>query len=420
MSPFKTIRFALLAALFVAIHSNAPAGNGQWTLIGWNNLGMHCMDDDYSVFTILPPFNTVNAQLINAQGKLVFSPTGLSLSYEAVADLDGSINRTSAGKTNFWDYLPAAYGATLPMNAGLAGTAMPGIANTPQPLTWNAGFNWFEGVGIPITPIDDAGRANAYPMMRLVAKNTIGTVLAKTDVVLPVSGEMDCRACHGSGAGAEAKPAGGWVNDPIAKRDYRLNILRLHDEKHLTESAYQAALAANGFRADGLFKTVTLTNTPILCAKCHASEALGTAGAPGVDPLTRSMHAKHANVTNPSNGLKMDNIANRSACYQCHPGSTTRCLRGAMGAAVAQDGSMSMQCQSCHGTMSQVGALNRTGWLDEPGCQTCHTGSATQNNGQIRYTSSFDTTGSFRVPASTLFATNPDTPAPGKSLYRFS
>ncbi len=420
MSPFKTIRFALLAALFVAIHSNAPAGNGQWTLIGWNNLGMHCMDDDYSVFTILPPFNTVNAQLINAQGKLELSPTGLSLSYEAVADLDGSINRTSAGKTNFWDYLPAAYGATLPMNAGLAGTAMPGIANTPQPLTWNTGFNWFEGVGIPITPIDDVGRANAYPMMRLVAKNTIGTVLAKTDVVLPVSGEMDCRACHGSGAGAEAKPAGGWVNDPIAKRDYRLNILRLHDEKHLTESAYQAALAANGFRADGLFKTVTLTNTPILCAKCHASEALGTAGAPGVDPLTRSMHAKHANVTNPSNGLKMDNIANRSACYQCHPGSTTRCLRGAMGAAVAQDGSMSMQCQSCHGTMSQVGALNRTGWLDEPGCQTCHTGSATQNNGQIRYTSSFDTTGSFRVPASTLFATNPDTPAPGKSLYRFS
>lgn len=420
MSPFKTIRFALLAALFFAIHSNAPAGNGQWTLIGWNNLGMHCMDDDYSVFTILPPFNTVNAQLINAQGKLVLSPTGLSLSYEAVADLDGSINRTSAGKTNFWDYLPAAYGATLPMNAGLAGTAMPGIANTPQPLTWNAGFNWFEGVGIPITPIDDAGRANAYPMMRLVAKNAVGTVLAKTDVVLPVSGEMDCRACHGSGTGAEARPAGGWVNDPIAKRDYRLNILRLHDEKHLTESAYQAALAANGFRADGLFKTVTLTNTPILCAKCHASEALGTAGAPGVDPLTRSMHAKHANVTNPSNGLKMDNIANRSACYQCHPGSTTRCLRGAMGAAVAQDGTMSIQCQSCHGTMSQVGALNRTGWLDEPGCQTCHTGSATKNNGQIRYTSSFDTTGSFRVPVSTLFATNPDTPAPGKSLYRFS
>lgn len=410
----------LRIACFLLMISGAWAGNGQWTLIGWNNLGMHCMDDDYSVFTILPPFNTVNAQLINAQGKLVLSSAGLTLTYEAVADFDGSINTTSAGKTNFWEYLPAAYGATLPMNAGLAGTAMPGGLNAPQPMAWSAGFNWFEGVGIPITPIDDAGRANAYPMMRLVARNTTGAVLATTDVVLPVSGEMDCRACHASGAGAEARPAGGWVNDPVAKRDYRLNILRLHDERHLDDAVYQSALAANSFRADGLFNTVTVAATPILCAKCHASEALGTAGAPGVNPLTRSMHAKHAEVTNPMNGLKMDHIANRSACYQCHPGSATRCLRGAMGAAIAPDGSMSMQCQSCHGTMSQVGAANRTGWLDEPGCQTCHTGSATQNNGQIRYTSSFDASGNLRVPVSTLFATNPDTPMPGKSLYRFS
>ena len=256
--------------------------------------------------------------------------------------------------------------------------------------------------------------------MRLTAKNSTGTVLAKTDVVLPVSGEMDCRACHGSGAGPDAKPAGGWVNDPVAKRDYRLNILRLHDEKHFGDPVYQAALALSGFRTDGLFNSVTLANTPILCAKCHSSEALGTVSAPGVDSLTRSMHHKHATVTNPTNGMLMDNIVNRTACYQCHPGSTTRCLRGAMGAAVAPDGSMAMQCQSCHGTMSQVGSLLRTGWLDEPGCQTCHTGSATQNNGLIRYTSSFDSTGNLRVPVSTLFATNPDTPALGKSLYRFS
>ena len=421
MNSSSGFRMAFLSlAMVCAALSTALAGNGQWTLVGWNNLGMHCMDDDYSVFTILPPYNTVNSQLIDAQGKLVLAPAGLTLTYQAIADLDGSINRTAAGKTNFWDYLPAAYGATLPINSGLAGNAMPGTANTPQPLTWNGAFNWFEAVGIPITPIDDAGRANAYPMMRLTAKNSAGTLLAKTDVVLPVSGEMDCRACHGSGAGPDARPAGGWVNDPIAKRDYRLNILRLHDEKHLGDPVYQAALTLTGFRPDGLFNTVTLANTPILCAKCHSSEALGTASAPGVDSLTRSMHHKHATVTNPANGLVMDNIVNRTACYQCHPGSTTRCLRGAMGAAVASDGSMAMQCQSCHGTMSQVGALNRTGWLDEPGCQTCHTGSATQNNGLIRYTSSFDLTGNLRVPVSTLFATNPDTPAPGKSLYRFS
>jgi len=415
----RTIRVPVAACL-IAITSSAIAGNGQPTLLGWNNLGMHCMDDDYSVFTILPPFNTVDAQLIDAQGKLVKTFVGWTLTYEAVADLDGSINRTSAGKSNFWEFAPAAYGAALPMDAGLGGTAMPGAANVPQALTWNGGLNWFEGLGIPITPIDDAGRPNAYPMMRLVAKNGAGTVVAKTDVVLPVSGEMDCRACHGSNAGPDAQPAGGWVNDPIAKRDYRLNILRIHDEKHLGDAVYQAALAANGFRADGLFNTVVLTATPILCAKCHASEALGTPGAPGTSPLTRAMHAKHATVVNPTNGLILNNIANRSACYQCHPGSTARCLRGAMGAAVATDGSMAMQCQSCHGTMSDVGAATRTGWLDEPNCQNCHTGSATQNNGQIRYTSAFDAPGHLRVAVNSLFATNPDTPLPGKSLYRFS
>ena len=42
-----------------------------------------------------------------------------------------------------------------------------------------------------VTPIDDAGHPNSYPMMRLVARNGTGTVVAKSDIVLPVSGEMD-------------------------------------------------------------------------------------------------------------------------------------------------------------------------------------------------------------------------------------
>ena len=73
----------------------------------------------------------------------------------------------------------------------------------------------------------------------------------------------------------------------------------------------------------------------ILCAACHQSEALGTPGAPNTPQLTTSMHSLHANVIDPSTGKLMDDSTNRTACYQCHPGSTTRCLRGAMGAAVA-------------------------------------------------------------------------------------
>lgn len=415
------LRSAILVVMFAgALSGTGFAGNGRATLLGWNNLGMHCMDDDYSVFSILPPYNTINAQLIDASGKLVKSGTGVTVTFEGIADPDGSINRTTVGKSNFWDFAPACYGASLPPEVGLTGVRMPGPGNTPQPLTFGGSLNWFEALGIPIIPVDDSGRPNPYPLLRLTARNASGTVLATTDVVTPVSGEMDCRACHGSNAGPAAKPAAGWANEPNASRDYRLNILRLHDEKHLDDPVFKAALAANQFRADGLHATATLGATPILCAKCHASEALGTGGAPGTSPLTRAMHHKHATVINPANGLTLNHSANRTACYTCHPGSATRCLRGAMGGAVAADGSAAMQCQSCHGNMSDVGAATRTGWINEPNCQQCHTGSATLNNGQIRYTSVFETDGTPRVATNPLFATNPDTPAAGLSLYRFS
>lgn len=402
----------------------ALAGNGQWTVVAWNNLGMHCMDDDYSVFSILPPFNTINAQVMDAAGHLVTDPAaaGLTVTYQSVANPDGSINTTAMGKTNFYEFAAVLFGANLPVDAGLAGKSMPGAANTPQTMNWVAGMNWFEATGIPICPTDDAGHKNAYPMMRVSVKNASNTVLASADIVVPVSDEMDCRACHKSGTGsAAAMPAAGWVNDANDKRDFRLNILRLHDEKNAAKPAYAAALAAMGYPSQGLYHSVVSTNKQVLCAHCHASEALGTGSAAGVPPLTAAMHSKHATVINPTNGLQLDNVASRNSCYMCHPGSETRCLRGAMGSAVnAADGSLVMQCQSCHGNMAAVGASTRTGWLNEPNCQACHSGDALANEGQIRFTNVFTSGTTMRVPANQRFATNPNTPAAGISLFRFS
>ncbi len=158
----------------------------------------------------------------------------------------------------------------------------------------------------------------------------------------------------------------------------------------------------------------------VLCAACHSSEALPGSGQAGVPPLTRAVHALHAGVQDPATGLSLGSSANRSACYRCHPGSETKCLRGAMGKATAPDGSMLMQCQSCHGDMAAVGASTRTGWLDEPTCQQCHTGTATKNSGKIRFTSAFTSTGAPRVAADPRFATEANAPAAGLSLYRFS
>ena len=120
--------------------------------------------------------------------------------------------------------------------------------------------------------------------------------------------------------------------------------------------------------------------------------------------------------------VTLDNSANREACYRCHPGSTTKCLRGAMGGAIAADGSMEMQCQNCHGNMSAVGAANRTGWLEEPKCQSCHVGTANHTS-TIRYTSVFTDPPSNSVQRAAVdqtFATVSNTPASGLSLYRFS
>ena len=208
---------------------------------------------------------------------------------------------------------------------------------------------------------------------------------------------MDCSSCHASGARSDTQPSSGWAAHPLLIKDYKLNILKLHDDRQSGDQTYTAALAASGYSGAGLYATVTANGKPVLCAVCHGSNALGTAGQPGVAPLTQSVHGYHAHVTDPATGQTLDDAQNRSACYRCHPGSETRCLRGAMGDAVAADGTMAVQCQNCHGNMSAVGS-ERQGWLDEPNCQACHTGTAAKNSGQLRFTSALDASGTCARP----------------------
>ncbi len=379
------------------------------TLVAWNDLGMHCMDGDYSVFSILPPFNNLHAQLVDsANNKLVTS--GVTLTYEAMADLDGSTNSISSTKTNFWMYAQPLYGAKLADDIGLTGNAAPSF--TPRALSFEAASGQFIADGIPITPYDDAGRKNFYPMVKVVARDASGKQLAQARVVLPVSDEMSCAACHASNSGAAAKPAVGWANDPYPERDYKKNILALHDEKSLKVKAYQDALKAKGYGAAGLAATAA-AGKPILCAACHASNALPGTGVAGIKPLTASIHSHHALVKDAATGQVLDSINNRNACYQCHPGSQTKCLRGAMGNATLANGQPAMDCQSCHGTMSNVGSATRTGWLDQPNCQSCH------HDGK-RDLAAVSGTGILKKWLDTRFATNANVPGNGFSLYRFS
>jgi hypothetical protein len=409
--------------------SSAPCAT-NWIVTGWNNLGMHCMDSDYSVFSILPPYNTIHAQITwgeNGTAHLITNAAGYSVFYHAVAAPDGSINMSSVDKGNFYQYAPKLLGINLPQDQGvplpgfLPAASMPGTNNTPRAMNYENTPRWFVAWGIPITPYDDKLYRESYPLMRLTVKNG-ATTMAATDITLPVSDEMDCKACHASGSGLAAKPAAGWAWEAVPDRDYRLNILRLHDEERMKTmpSQFPVILAARGFNLQGLEASVRTDDKPILCAACHLSEAIPNSGYTGIPPLTEAIHSLHAQVADPANGQILDAAGNRTACYRCHPGSDTRCLRGAMGKAIAPDGSLSMQCQDCHGSLSTVGSTNRTGWLNEPNCQACHTGDAVTNSGQIRYTSVYSTGTVMRTTANQRFATPSNTPLPGTSLFRFS
>jgi hypothetical protein len=82
----------LIAGALLIVVNPGSAASAQ--VLGWNNLGMHCMDSDYSVFSILPPYNTIEAQLIVA-GKLVTNGIGYTVTCQAVADPDGSPHDTN-------------------------------------------------------------------------------------------------------------------------------------------------------------------------------------------------------------------------------------------------------------------------------------------------------------------------------------
>ena len=400
----------LLAAALCALASGQAAAV-TYKVLGWNDLGMHCMDADYEVFSILPPFNNLHAQVVDAtNNKLVIS--GVSVSFEATADLNGSVNSHSSDKTNFWNYALPLYGVDLPPEMGLGGWRTAEL--TPQTMSFDAASGMHAAVGIPITPYDDNLQKNTYPMVKVVAKDTTGNALAEGHVVLPVSDEMTCIACHASGSQDAAKPPiHGWMWDPRGpEKDYRRNILALHDDTQLGVAKYKKAIKQLGYDKAGLLATAD-GGRPILCAACHASNALPGTGIAGISALTQAEHALHAHVINPNTGLPLDDEKDRGACYMCHPGSQTKCLRGVMGNAKLPDGTPAIQCQSCHAGMSKVGDAKRTGWLQQPTCQACH------HDGK-RDLMAVNAKGKLKQPTDARFATNPNVPAPGFNLYRFS
>lgn len=285
----------------------------RYVVFSWNDLGMHCSNKDFSSICVLPPYNNLYAHVIkvgNATTKPQKISTGITVTYEIPG------NTYSVGKTNFWAYEDRLFGVNLQDNIGLTGKGLSG--------NMDAKSGYYIAEGIPITPYTDANLQTEDPYQQALIKVFSGTTLLNsTKAVIPVSNEINCvsSGCHPN----------------------ENHILDEHPDE-------------GGFNKN---------NKPILCASCHASNALGTTGQEDLPSLSEIVHKKHGSRTND--------------CYKCHPGPNTQCHRDVM----YQNGK---RCQDCHGSVANVALTIKNGrnpWFDEPKCGSCHEAKYAENEGKL-------------------------------------
>jgi hypothetical protein len=286
---------------------------GNYVVIGWNDLGMHCINPRFKEIILLPPYNNLMAIVIRKGEEPHLVTSGITLTYS----LDQ--NTTVVGKTDFWQYAPQIFGP-LPLGVGLTGNGLSGRMKVVG--------DHFEATGVPVLPFNDNMTWNPYQHATIKLS---GNAKGQTAFVVPISDEMNCQKCHATGG--VAAPG---INTPTLEG----NILTLHDQRQGTN---------------------LMASRPVLCAGCHSDNALGKAGVRGVPSLSLAMHSKHAS------------LGAQPKCYDCHPGAKTQCNRSAA-TGMGPTGT-TPNCEKCHGTLTKVAADLKAGrqpWLQEPTCAQCH------------------------------------------------
>lgn len=325
----------------------------DYLLLAWNDLGMHCMTDCDAWFVILPPANTLHAQLILRGDPPALVTEGVTLHYQVEQGFENP-----AAQVPFWKYAKSNFGTELAENTGLAGKGLSGT------MEFKTDFSSYVAEFIPVAPYDAQGAFNPYPLFTVEARESAtGKVLAATRVVAPVSTEMGCRNCHG----------GGWKNGTAGVRDETArNILAAHDRHNRTTLLADAE-----------------AGKPALCQSCHADAALGAKGDGKSLNFSAAMHGWHANY------LHLEGAAACASCHPAKPDGATRCARDL-------HKEIGITCAECHGTMEEhamallrgeeakapAGRLikhlrservasaaevqPRQPWLQQPDCLNCH------------------------------------------------
>ena len=360
-----TVAATLVSGAMSLAFAGAPAP-ATYKVLAWNDLGMHCACPTFEGFLLLPPFNTVRAQVLKYGGNdpTVMSATSaatdkITINYAMVENTDANL-KVDPYFASWITNAPKLFPGFAPVNAtgkimGLGGYGLYGT------MGYNSNLLAFEAVGIPAYPITTGNTAkdvmtdplggpkrDPYLTANVTVKNSAGATVASTSTVVPVA-FGGCCSCHlqlAAANGYPATPAGSFAVLGLlhGRNSSGINIAQIDPD------------------GDGV-------GGPVRCSWCHWDPAMGEASAPGWPAGTKLLAG--ATFTLKKSTMSFSDVLHRfhnqsalvkstydpniaTNCYKCHPGNGIQCYRG-----VHVTKASTMFCMDCHGNLTQRTSTNQ-------------------------------------------------------------
>ncbi len=334
--------------------------SGTYKIMAWNDLGMHCACPTFEGFLLLPPFNTLKAQVFKIGPTVITSSNigTMTVNYDLGPDNTDANLQADPYYAGWITYSPKLIPGFAPVVGGkVKGITGNGISGT---MAYDSNLLGFTATGIPAYPIvsadttknimtDPLGGANRnpFPIATVSLKDSTGAVLASTTTVVPVA-FGGCCSCHltlASQNGYPATPAGSFAY-----------LGKMHGQN--TSKIDFSYIDPDG---DGI-------GGPIRCSWCHWDPAMGENAAPGLPAVWPNykilpgatftsadikvsqysfsdvLHRFHTQDTKVLTQFDANIAVN---CYDCHPGNNVNCYRG------AHKGKTTIWCVDCHGNLNQ-------------------------------------------------------------------
>ncbi len=381
-----------------------------------NDLGMHCACPGTEKMLLLPPFNTLRAQVIERGGKspvILADSNDIRVEYDVIENYDmfnDYKNHDNPGtdlSTDFyfstWMDMQPRYGLGSPRRddpedpnfgaiQGVGGAMLAGEMHAEPE-------GWWEIIGVPAFPdahnstspeyimVDPLGGPNRNPYLTAeveVFEQSSNILLASTTTTVPVS-FGGCCGCHldlTADNGMDPNPDNSFnLMGTLHERDSGINF---------------AVLDPDGDGVTG----------PVRCSVCHWDPAMGErypgeATHPGgvVDPDTGEQlppggyeDPDNAGQYLPKSQFTFSDVLHRwhventqvlsynpdlaTDCYECHPSNNVMCYRGHHTKKTTGTDNHDVWCTDCHGDLHERVAENQLDqpWQEStlPRCQDCH------------------------------------------------